>query len=131
MRGMRAVRHVIRFEDVPWRRNDDPRDELNFRRLIWQETGSNELCVGIGELSPGCRLGLHHHEEDAEFYYVLAGRAKVTVDDEEIDATPGTAIYMPSKAKHKIENESGEKFVFVYGLNAATRRYVWDEPLEK
>jgi len=128
---MRAVKHTTRFEDIPWRRNDDPRDELNFRRLIWEETGSNELCVGVGELDPGCRLGLHHHEEDAEFYYVLRGRAKVTVDDEEIDAIPGTAIYMPSNAKHKIMNDGGEKFVFVYGLNAATRRYVWDEPLEQ
>jgi len=128
---MHGVKHVIRFEDVPWRRNDDPRDELKFRRMIWQETGSNELCVGIGELDPGCRLGLHHHEEDAEFYYVLNGRARVTVDDEEIDAYPGTAIYMPSKSKHKIENNGREKFVFVYGLNAATRRYVWDEPLKE
>jgi mannose-6-phosphate isomerase-like protein (cupin superfamily) len=60
---------------------------------------------------------------------VLSGRAKVTVDDEEIDATPGTAIYIPVAAKHKILNDGGEKFVFVYGLNADTRRYVYDEPL--
>jgi mannose-6-phosphate isomerase-like protein (cupin superfamily) len=40
---------------------------------------------------------------------VLSGRAKVTVDDEEIDATPGTAIYIPVASKHKILNDGGEK----------------------
>jgi len=122
---------VIRLEDVPWRRNDDPRDWLNFKRLLWEETGSTELTVGFGELPPGKVLGLHHHVGDAEFYYVLSGRAKVTVEDLEVDATPGTAIYIPPDAKHSIVNESREKFVILYGLNAPTRRFVWDEPLKK
>jgi mannose-6-phosphate isomerase-like protein (cupin superfamily) len=128
---MPADGRVIRFDDVPWRRNDDPRDWLNFKRLIWEETGSKELCVGVGELEPGRILGLHHHVGDAEFYYVLSGRATITVEDKKIDATPGTAIYIPPSAKHKILNDGKEKFVMVYGLNAPTRRYVWDEPLEK
>ncbi len=128
---MPADGRVIRFDDVPWRRNDDPRDWLNFKRLIWEETGSKELCVGVGELEPGRILGLHHHVSDAEFYYVLSGRATITVEDKKIDATPGTAIYIPPSAKHKILNDGKEKFVMVYGLNAPTRRYVWDEPLEK
>ena len=128
---MPAEGKVIRYDDVPRRRNDDPRDWLNFKRLIWEETGSKELCVGIGELDPGRVLGLHHHVGDAEFYYVLSGRATITVEDKEIDATPGTAIYIPPSAKHKILNDGKEKFVMVYGLNAPTRRYVWDEFLER
>jgi mannose-6-phosphate isomerase-like protein (cupin superfamily) len=128
---MTAEGKVIRYDDVPWRRNNDPRDWLNFKRLIWEETGSKELCVGVGELDPGRVLGLHHHVGDAEFYYVLSGRATITLEEKEIDATPGTAIYIPPSAKHKILNDGKEKFVMVYGLNAPTRRYVWDEPLEK
>jgi mannose-6-phosphate isomerase-like protein (cupin superfamily) len=62
---------------------------------------------------------------------VLSGNAKVTVDDEEIDAAPGTAIYIPVASKHKILNDGEEKFVFIYGLNADTRRYVYDESLKK
>ena len=51
--------------------------------------------------------------------------------DMEVDATPGTAIYIPPDAKHSIVNDGPEKFVIVYGLNAPTRRFVWDKPLEK
>ena len=80
----------------------------------------------MGSLDPGKILGLHHHAEDAEFYYVLSGRAKVTVEEELIDAEPGTAIYIPVAAKHSILNDGEEKFVFLYGLNADTRRYVYD-----
>src|SRR3990170_5480817 len=102
--AMGNVKHVVRSEDVPWRKNDDSRDDLMFRRMVWQEMGSMNLTVGVGELYPGRRLGLHHHEDDDEFYYVISGRAKVTVDDEEIDAYPGTAIFMPAKSKHQIIN---------------------------
>jgi mannose-6-phosphate isomerase-like protein (cupin superfamily) len=129
MKGSHVEGRVIRLEDVPWRRNDDPRDWLNYKRLIWEETGSKELCVGLGELPSGKILGLHHHEDDAEFYYVISGRATITLDDKEIDATPGTAIYIPKGAKHRILNDGDEKFVMLYGLNAPTRRYVWDELL--
>jgi len=128
---MGKLKRAVRFEDVPWNRNDDPRDWLNYKRLIWSETGSDDLCVGVGSLDPGKVLDLHNHPEDAEFYYVLSGNAKVTVDEEEIDATPGTAIYIPAAAKHRIVNDGVEKFVFVYGLNAGTRRYVYDVPLKE
>ena len=80
---MSKLKRAVRFEDVPWNRNDDPRDWLNYKRLIWSETGSNDLCIGVGSLDPGRILDLHHHQEDAEFYYVLSGNAKVTVDEEE------------------------------------------------
>ena len=128
---MGKLKRAVRFEDVPWNRNDDPRDWLNYKRLIWSETGSDDLCVGVGSLDPGKILDLHNHPEDAEFYYVLSGNAKVTVDEEEIDAAPGTAIYIPAAAKHKVFNGGDEKFVFVYGLNAGTRRYVYDVPLKE
>ena len=61
---------------------------------------------------------------------MLSGSAKVIVDEEEIDATPGTAIYIPAASKHAILNDGEEKFVFVYGLNADTRRYVYDISVE-
>jgi len=128
---MAKLKRAIRLEDVPWKRNDDPRDWLNYKRLIWRETGSNDLCIGLGSLDPGKILDLHHHPEDAEFYYVLEGEAEVTVDEELIDATPGTAIYIPAAAKHKIVNDGDEKFVFLYGLNSDTRRYVYDVPLKE
>ncbi|MBN2336196.1 cupin domain-containing protein [Candidatus Bathyarchaeota archaeon] len=128
---MGELKRAIRLDEVPWRRNDDPRGWLNYKRLIWKETGSNDLCIGLGRLDPGKVLDLHHHQEDAEFYYVLEGNAKVTIDEELIDATPGTAIYIPVAAKHKIVNDSDEKFVFLYGLNAETRRYVYDVPLKE
>jgi mannose-6-phosphate isomerase-like protein (cupin superfamily) len=61
--------------------------------FIWEERGSKKPCVGVGELDPGRWLGLHRHENIAEFYYEVSGRAKVTAE-EEIDAKPGTAIYI-------------------------------------
>ena len=122
---------ATRLEDLEWSRNDDPRDWLNYKRLVWEKTGSDKLCIGVGELPPGKILGLHHHDGDEEFYYVVSGRATVTVGDMMIDATPGTGIYIPESVKHSIENDGDETFVIVYGLNAPTRRYVWDMKLDE
>lgn len=126
---MGKLKRAIRLDEVEWKRNDDPRDWLNYKRLIWRETGSTDLCIGMGRLAPGKVLDLHNHPDDGEFYYVLEGRAKVSVDEEVIDATPGTAIYIPAASKHKIVNDGEENFVFLYGLNADTRNYVYDVPL--
>ena len=126
---MSKLKRAIRLDEVEWKRNDGPRDWLYYKRLIWRETGSTDLCIGLGRLDAGKVLDLHNHPEDGEFYYILEGRAVVTVDEEVIDATPGTAIYIPAGAKHKVVNTGEESFFFLYGLNADTRRYEYDVPL--
>jgi mannose-6-phosphate isomerase-like protein (cupin superfamily) len=95
-----------------------PLDRTRARAFLEEEIeGSNGLQFGIAELDPGDIHYLHHHEKEAEFYYVVSGSAKVTVDEEEIAATPGTLIYMPPGTKHKIVNDGKETFVIMWGFN--------------
>ena len=44
---------------------------------------------------------LHYHERTDEFYYVIAGRGTMTLDDEEIELHPGVVVYVPRGVKHK------------------------------
>ncbi|HEV3237459.1 MAG TPA: cupin domain-containing protein [Gemmataceae bacterium] len=44
---------------------------------------------------------LHYHERTDEFYYVIAGRGTMVLDDEETELHPGVVVYIPRGIKHK------------------------------
>ena len=62
-----------------------------------------EFAVGIYRLEPHQLHPLHLHTAAAEFYFVVAGRARFTVGDELVDGTAGTTIYLPVGLPHAIQ----------------------------
>ena len=44
---------------------------------------------------------LHYHERTDEFYYVLGGRGRMTLDDAEIELHEGVVVYVPRGVRHK------------------------------
>ena len=44
---------------------------------------------------------LHYHERTDEFYYVLGGQGRMTLDDTEIELHEGVVVYVPRGIKHK------------------------------
>jgi mannose-6-phosphate isomerase-like protein (cupin superfamily) len=55
---------------------------------------------------------LHLHAASAEFYYVLAGEARLTLGDRTLTVGPGTGIYIPCGMPHGITtNEPADEAV--------------------
>jgi mannose-6-phosphate isomerase-like protein (cupin superfamily) len=44
---------------------------------------------------------LHYHERTDEFYYVISGSGRMTLDDEEIELHPGVVVYVPRGVRHR------------------------------
>ncbi len=44
---------------------------------------------------------LHYHQRTDEFYYVIAGRGTMILDDEEIEVHEGVVVYVPRGVRHK------------------------------
>lgn len=44
---------------------------------------------------------LHYHAKTDEFYYVIAGRGTMLLDDDEIELHEGVVVYVPRGVKHK------------------------------
>ena len=65
------------------------------------------------EVLPGKRLSYQKHSQRAEHWFVVSGRAKVTLDDQEILVTAGNAIDIPIGAAHRVENDETEILVFI------------------
>jgi mannose-6-phosphate isomerase-like protein (cupin superfamily) len=44
---------------------------------------------------------LHYHERTDEFYFVIAGKGAMLLDDQEIELHQGVVVYVPRGVKHK------------------------------
>jgi mannose-1-phosphate guanylyltransferase/mannose-6-phosphate isomerase len=53
---------------------------------------------------PGGRLSLQSHRHRAEHWVVVAGTAKITVDDDVLVLGPNQSVHIPLGAKHRMEN---------------------------
>ena len=112
-------RLIVHRDEVPKQGMDNPRDQCWYWELISGDVqGSTDIQFGVGRMEPGERHLLHHHPHAAEFYYVLAGSGRFTVGDQEVQAGPGTAMYMPRDTRHAIWNNTAEPLEFVYGFDA-------------
>ena len=65
------------------------------------------------EVLSGKRLSYQKHSKRAEHWFVVAGEAKVTLDDRDIKVPAGQAIDIPIGSAHRVENEGTETLVFI------------------
>jgi mannose-1-phosphate guanylyltransferase/mannose-6-phosphate isomerase len=55
-------------------------------------------------VAPGGRLSLQSHRHRAEHWVVVAGTARITVDDDVVVLGPNQSVHIPLGAKHRMEN---------------------------
>lgn len=55
-------------------------------------------------VDPGCKLSLQSHFHRSEHWIVVAGTARVTIDDVETVVTENQSVYIPLGARHRLEN---------------------------
>ncbi|PYH44022.1 cupin domain-containing protein [Aspergillus saccharolyticus JOP 1030-1] len=94
---------------------DPSHGDLTWRTLFTQpNTPTSDLSAGIAVCPPhtGC-LCAHRHTQ-AELYYVLEGRATVTIDGQSHPVEKGTAVFIPGDAEHSVMNTSDEEFKWLY-----------------
>lgn len=66
-------------------------------------------------LEPGCSIGYHVHDKDAELFYILKGTAQYMDGDKEVTATVGDTLICPTGTGHSIAN-NGEETVELIAL---------------
>jgi mannose-6-phosphate isomerase-like protein (cupin superfamily) len=64
-------------------------------------------------LEPGASIGLHHHNEEEDTYYILKGIATVNDSGATRTVYPGEVIFCPSGGSHAIANHGQEPLEFV------------------
>ena len=89
--------HVVNewTEERPWGR---------FKNLF----ESAETKVKLIEVDPHQRLSYQSHKSRSEFWVVIRGRAKIVLNDEDIELKSGESIRIPKEARHRLANETDE-----------------------
>jgi mannose-6-phosphate isomerase-like protein (cupin superfamily) len=72
-----------------------------------------DLSAGIYRLPRGATDPQQPHAED-EVYYVLAGRARIRVGDEDEPVAPGTAVYVPRGVEHRFHDIEEDLTLLVF-----------------
>ena len=111
---------IIDQAELAWEGWEDAdlaaKSEIRWKLLVTGERGpSSGLVMGVAEFPPDTRLPLHHHEP-VETYYVVSGNGHMQIDGHEAEIGPGSAVYIPSNAKHTVRCIGSEPLVFVFSF---------------
>lgn len=65
------------------------------------------------EVHPGARLSYQRHAKRAEHWFVVSGKAEVTLDGETLRLGPGDAVDVPRGAAHRVAAVGEAPLVFI------------------
>ena len=71
-----------------------------------EETGGRTDLFTIFTILPGCTIGLHTHDTNAEVYYLLSGEIVVNQDGQEHTVSAGGVVFTSDGSSHSVENRS-------------------------
>lgn len=99
---------IIRQRDAA--RPFTTRDGSTIRSLLDRTNAPVEQqSLAEATLPPGAATEPHHHKVSEEFYYVLQGSGRITIDGEERPVAPGDAILIPPGAVHTLRNSGADE----------------------
>lgn len=91
---------------INWQEYARSQSEKFYKTTLW--TGEH-VMIGLNCLEAGQSQSLHAHQGADKFYFVLEGRGKFTVGNEESEAVAGTLVVAPSGIPHGVTNDKSER----------------------
>ncbi|MGC2575587.1 MAG: cupin domain-containing protein [Candidatus Nitrosopolaris sp.] len=77
--------------------------------------------VSLAKLQPTLSYESHTHRDHEEIYYILSGRGRMKIGNEEAGFRDGDTIYIPEKTAHSIIND-GEQMVEFLAFGGSTAK---------
>ena len=111
------------------------RTEHAIHRRVYRPWGYYE-SIDSGEgfqvkrlmIKPGARLSLQRHRRRAEHWVVVSGEAKVTRGDEELRLSANQSTYIPTGARHRLENPGSEP---LFVIEVQSGDYFGEDDIER
>ena len=104
--------------------------EVDYRPWGFYEVLSDREDHKVKRISvyPGKRLSYQRHSRRGEHWYIVSGRAVVTLDGREIGLGPGEAVDIGCGTAHRISNPGEENVVFI---EVQTGDYFGEDDIER
>ena len=88
---------------IDWREHTGAAPEKFYKTTLWQ---GEHITLGLNCLEPGQTQSLHAHDGADKVYFVLEGRGRFTVGDQEREAGTGTLVIAQAGVPHGVTNAS-------------------------
>ncbi len=100
----------VRVVPKPWGREDwlVVGERIAMKRLVVHAGQRFSLQVHAGQ-----RFSLQYHERKEEAWLFVRGRARVTLGDRVVEATPGTVVHVRPGTVHRVEGLEESEFIEV------------------
>ena len=92
------------------------RPEKFFKTTLFR---SHALLLGVNCLEPGQTQQPHKHHDQDKFYYVVAGRGRFWLGEEQVTGTAGEVIWAPAGLTHGVTNEGEQRLTLLVGIAPA------------
>ncbi|MCP4752169.1 MAG: cupin domain-containing protein [Proteobacteria bacterium] len=79
-------------------------------------------------VKPGKRLSLQLHHKRSEHWYMLHGKAVVTLGDRQVQVNTGEAVDIPKETAHRVQNPGSEEITFI---EIQTGEYFGEDDIER
>ncbi|SLN59317.1 Acireductone dioxygenase [Roseivivax jejudonensis] len=90
------------------------RGGLKYRLLVDADYGpSSEITQGLFYLYGGHVEDLHRHDIP-ETLHVVEGSGKITLEDREIEVTPGDTVFVPAGCRHGFDADDDMTLLFTF-----------------
>ncbi|MBR2101274.1 MAG: cupin domain-containing protein [Prevotella sp.] len=93
-------------------RCDLPKFKDGEGHFIMRHYTDSHVRIMHGTLEPGCSIGLHRHEGNAEVMYILSGIATYIWEGKEETVLPGQVHYCADGQCHTLMNKGTENLTF-------------------
>ncbi len=97
--------HLFEMSDVMERRRESGELYLEFLT-------ASTMSVGVYALAAGSADPQRPHTED-EIYYVLDGRGRIRIDDDDMEVKPGSVIFVASGQLHNFHSITEDLLLLV------------------
>ncbi len=87
-------------------------ENVTIRWLVSQKDGAPNFAMRLFEVGAGGRTPYHTHEWEHEVY-ILEGKGKLTIEDEEKEFSRGFFIFVPQGVRHSFRNTGEERLRFI------------------
>jgi len=89
-------------------------DGSEIRELLAHRNSSiHKQSLAEARLKPGQKTTPHYHPQTEEIYYILSGKGRMDLADEQREVGIGDAIAIPPGVTHQIANTGQEMLVFL------------------
>ena len=114
--------HLLRRADIEAKTETRTQHQFNdnavrHSRALSADTGMSRIGVHLVRIEAGHDSTTHHyHDADEEFIYVLSGRGRARIGDEEFDIAAGDFMGFPAPSPaHSMHNPYSEDLVYLMG----------------